>query len=45
MTTDLNPTPDPERSARLQLAAAAVRGILAGAARAIVTWLIEEHTH
>ena len=45
MTTDENPTPVPKRSAPLQLAAAAVRGILAGIARAIVTWLIEEHTH
>jgi hypothetical protein len=37
------PTPDPDRSARLQLATAALRGILAGIARAFVTWLIEEH--
>jgi hypothetical protein len=45
MATDPNQSPDPDRSARLQLAAAALRGILAGAARAITTWLIEEHMH
>jgi hypothetical protein len=45
MTTDPNQSPDPDRSARLQLAAAALRGILAGAARAITNWLIEEHMH
>lgn len=45
MTTDLNQNPDPDRSARLQLAAAALRGILAGAIRAFITWLIEEHMH
>jgi hypothetical protein len=31
------------RAERLQLAAAALRGVLAGAARAAVFWLIEEH--
>jgi hypothetical protein len=41
MTTDPNRT----RSERLLLAAAALRGVLSGAARAIVTWLIEEHSH
>jgi hypothetical protein len=30
-----------DRAERLQLAAAALRGTLAGAARAIATWLIE----
>jgi hypothetical protein len=34
--------PDPDRSARLLLAAAALRGTLAGAARAVITWLIED---
>ena len=33
------------RAERLQLAGAALRGILAGAARATVTWLLEEHIH
>jgi len=33
------------RAERLQLAAAALRGALSGAARAIVSWLIEEHIH
>ena len=33
------------RAERLQLAAAALRGVLTGAARAVVTWLIEEHIH
>ena len=31
------------RAERLLLAAAAVRGVLAGAARAIVTWLLEHY--
>jgi hypothetical protein len=33
------------RAERLQLAAAALRGVLAGTARAVVSWLIEEHIH
>ena len=33
------------RAERLQLAAAALRGALAGAARAITTWLLEQHIH
>jgi hypothetical protein len=33
------------RAERLQLAAAALRGALAGTARAVVSWLIEEHIH
>lgn len=40
-------TPDPTlpRAERLQLANAALRGILAGAARAVTTWLLEQHLH
>jgi hypothetical protein len=41
----MNTDPNPDRSAKLQLAAAALRGILSGAARALITWLVEEHTH
>ena len=33
------------RAERLLLAAAALRGVLAGAARAITTWLFEQHIH
>jgi hypothetical protein len=33
------------RAERLLLAAAALRGVLAGAARAITTWLLEHHIH
>ena len=33
------------RSEKLLLATAALRGTLAGAARAIISWLIEQHTH
>jgi hypothetical protein len=33
------------RAERLQLAAAALRGALAGAVRAVVSWLLEEHMH
>jgi hypothetical protein len=33
------------RAEQLQLAAAALRGILAGAARAVTIWLIDEHLH
>ncbi len=33
------------RAERLLLAAAAVRGVLAGAARAITTWLLEHYIH
>ena len=36
--------PDPARFDRLLLTAA-LRGILSGAARAVITWLIEEHAH
>jgi len=33
------------RAERLLLAAAALRGALAGAARAITTWLLDEYIH
>jgi hypothetical protein len=33
------------RTDRLQLAAAAVRGAVAGAARAILTWTLDHYTH
>jgi hypothetical protein len=33
------------RAERLLLAAAAMRGALAGAARAITAWLLEQHIH
>jgi hypothetical protein len=33
------------RAERLLLTAAALRGILAGAARAITTWLLEHYIH
>jgi hypothetical protein len=33
------------RAERLQLAAAVLRGVLAGAARAVVSWLLAEHIH
>jgi hypothetical protein len=38
-------TPSLTRAERLLLATAALRGTLAGAARAIITWLLEEHLH
>jgi hypothetical protein len=41
----MNSNENPERSVRLQLAAAAVRGILSGAVRAVVSWFIQEHIH
>ena len=39
--------PDPRlaRAERVQLAAAALRGVLAGAARAIITWLLDQYIH
>jgi hypothetical protein len=43
MTTTL--TPRLTRAERLLLAAAAVRGVLAGAARAITTLLLEHYMH
>ena len=33
------------RAERLVLAAAALRGVLAGAARAVITWLLEHYIH
>jgi hypothetical protein len=33
------------RAERLQLAAAVLRGLLDGAARAVVTWLLESHIY
>lgn len=33
------------RAERLLLAAAALRGILAGAARAVTTWLLDQYIH
>lgn len=38
-------TPRLTRAERPCLAAAALRGALAGAARAIITWLLDEHVH
>ena len=43
MTTP--PSPSLTRAERLLLAAAAVRGVLAGAARAITTLLLEHYIH
>jgi hypothetical protein len=44
MTTS-PPDPGLTRAERLLLAAAALRGALAGAARAIITWLLDQHIH
>ena len=43
MTT--TPAPSLTRAERLLLATAAMRGVLAGAARAITTWLLEHYIH
>jgi hypothetical protein len=43
MTTLLDP--GLTRAERLLLAAAALRGALAGAARAITTWLLDQYIH
>jgi hypothetical protein len=43
MTT--TPTTGLTRAERLWLAAAVLRGALAGAARAITTWLLDQHIH
>jgi hypothetical protein len=43
MTTTSNP--HLTRAERLWLASAALRGVLAGAARAATTWLLEQHLH
>jgi len=40
-----NPKQNPDRSEKLLLAAAILRGLLSGAARAFISWLIEEHIH
>ena len=39
------PEPGLTRAERLWLAAAALRGVLSGAARAITAWLLEQHLH
>jgi hypothetical protein len=44
MTTS-PPDPGLTRAERLLLAAAALRGVLAGAARAITIWLLDQHIH
>ncbi len=44
MTTS-PPDPGLTRAERLLLAAAALRGALAGAAHAIITWLLDQHIH
>jgi hypothetical protein len=38
-------SPSLTRAERLLLVAAVLRGALAGAARAIATWLLEQHIH
>ena len=43
MTT--TPTTGLTRAEQLWLAAAVLRGALAGAARAITTWLLDQHIH
>jgi hypothetical protein len=40
----MNDTDPPPRAQRLVLAAAALRGVLAGAANAVVTWLLHQLT-
>ena len=42
---DYSPDPGLTRTERLPFAAAALRGVLAGAARAITAWLLEQHLH
>jgi len=42
---DRSPDPGLTRAVRLLLAAAALRGALAGAARAITTWLLDQYIH
>jgi hypothetical protein len=41
----MTPTPGLTRTERLWLAAAALRGALAGATRAITIWLLDHYTH
>jgi len=43
MTT--TPTTSLTRAERLGLAAAALRGVLAGTARAVTTWLLDQQIH
>jgi hypothetical protein len=42
---DHSPDPGLTRAERLLLAAAALRGALTGAARAITTWLLDQYIH
>ena len=42
---DHSPDPSLNRSERLLMAAAALRGALAGAVRAITTWLLDQYIH
>jgi hypothetical protein len=42
---DHSPDPGLTRAERLLLVAAALRGALAGAARAITTWLLDQYIH
>jgi hypothetical protein len=44
MTPTPDPTHDPARAEHVFLAAA-LRGTLAGAARAIITWLLDHYAH
>ncbi|MBA2897730.1 hypothetical protein [Nonomuraea soli] len=41
----MTPTPEPNRSERLQLIAAAVRGVLAGAVHAVLSWVFNHYIH
>lgn len=41
----MKPTNDPNRTERLLLVAAALRGTLTGAAHAITSWLLNHLTH
>lgn len=43
--TPATPSTPLTRAERLLLAAAAARGVLAGAARAITTWLLDHYIH
>ena len=45
MTSTTTPAARLTRTERLWLAGAVLRGALAGTARAITTWLIEQHLH
>jgi hypothetical protein len=39
------PTSEPTRAERRWLATTALRAVLTGAARAVTTWLLDEHIH